>query len=665
MAESYSEKYEIIGQIGEGGGGIIYKAYHRGLRKFVVLKMIKGGFRKGIGSRIEVDILKNLKHPNLPQVYDFLTINGNLYTVMDFIPGKSFKEYLDQGCRFGQDEVLEWMTELAQTLDYLHTRKRPIIHCDIKPGNIMLQPDNRICLIDFNVSAGAEGNSVVTGYTRAYAPPEQVWAVTYNRTQPDPAKWMGIDGRSDIYSLGASIYHMLSGVYPAGHGSRNDGKKEPIVPIRKVVPGIRRDFAEIIMKCLEEDLDKRYQSARELVEALEKIRHPAWHRYLAAGLCAAAAVSVLAAVIFTRSRMRENRYEDLVAEEWACIESEKYDEAREAYKEAIRIFPDRIDAYYNQAVALHAQDLYKDTIDFIEDTILSDSSIYLGTNKDELYYLLGNSYENMRQYERASDCYRITIEANPQNADYYREYAITLAQSGRIEEARQATEDARNHDVDSVTLELVEGQILYRQGETQRAKELFREIIDKTDNSYIQMRAYLMLAECAEHPGEGMDPAYQEELQYLEEAREKLPLEFRTEVMKRLADTYIRLQSASGDNAYYLMAADVYKQMKSEGTASYNVLRKLARIYVNLKDFSKALQELEELRLDYGDKYITYRELAYTEGLRQDGLSADSRDYTDFCEYYEKAQRLYSLQTDQEPDEIMDLLKEKYESIKK
>ncbi len=144
--------YRLLEEIGSGGGGIVYKAYHERLQTYVVVKKMKEQVRGLLDGRVEVDILKNIKHTYLPRVYDFLQIGGEIYTVMDFIPGQSLDKVLKQNRRIPQELILKWMTQLAEALDYLHGRTPPVIHSDIKPSNIMVTPEGNICLIDFNIS---------------------------------------------------------------------------------------------------------------------------------------------------------------------------------------------------------------------------------------------------------------------------------------------------------------------------------------------------------------------------------------------------------------------------------------------------------------------------------------------------------------------------------
>ncbi len=159
-----------------GGGGVIYSGYHKRLNRRVVLKQIRAEHLDAIGSRRELDLLLDLKHTYLPQIFDFWEYANDVYTVMEFIEGKSLKEHLDAGRVFSEREVTRFAIQLAEVLAYLHNSPSHIVHADIKPANIMLTPGDNICLIDFNVSATGDGAEDTIGYTPGYAPPEQLYA---------------------------------------------------------------------------------------------------------------------------------------------------------------------------------------------------------------------------------------------------------------------------------------------------------------------------------------------------------------------------------------------------------------------------------------------------------------------------------------------------------
>ena len=202
------ETYEILGYLGSGSGGVIYKAYHKRLQKEVVLKKIKRKSRDARINRNEVDILKNLNHMYLPQVVDFFEENGEIYTAMSFIPGRSLKELMEERRQFSQRQLIRWAMQLCSALNYLHTQTPPIIHGDIKPANIMVTPRGDVCLIDFNVSFAVNGNTVL-GYTEGYASPEQYIIALDSREGRELPQYRVIDEKSDIYSTGATLFHLI------------------------------------------------------------------------------------------------------------------------------------------------------------------------------------------------------------------------------------------------------------------------------------------------------------------------------------------------------------------------------------------------------------------------------------------------------------------------
>lgn len=333
MAKVVASTYEILEEIGSGGGGIVYLAWHKRLGKKVVLKADKRKLTaKPETLRREVDTLKNLSHTYIPQVYDFVVEDDTVYTVMDYVEGESIDKPLKRGERFSQAQVVKWARQLLSALSYMHSRQpHGILHADIKPSNVMLTPEGDIRLIDFNISLmlGEEG-AVAVGRSYGFASPEH-YGLSYNgsgitqnsatssmqnrktETQmiepssspsysDQPKKKIVLDKRSDIYSLGATLYNMLTGRRP--EPSAVDVKP---ITAEEASPQV----AEIIMKAMAPDPDKRYQSADEMLWAFEHLwdndaRAKSLTRKKRSTWCIAAVIFVVGAfVAFTGLKQME------------------------------------------------------------------------------------------------------------------------------------------------------------------------------------------------------------------------------------------------------------------------------------------------------------------------------------------------------------------------
>lgn len=295
MSQIIASTYELIGQIGAGGGGNVYLANHLRLGKRVVLKADK---RKVTTRpellRREVDVLKELRHQYIPQVYDFFVEDDTVFTVMDFIDGESLDRFLKRGESFSQPQVIKWARQILEALSYLHSpthgdMQRGYVHSDIKPANIMLRPSGDICLIDFNISL-AIGEENIVGGSPGYASPEhygldysfssrtatiddgtdilddRTWTLVRNESslssKSSSKKIVVPDARSDIYSLGATLYHLLTGKKPA----RNATEVEPLSD-KEFSPLI----VKIINKAMNPNPDLRYQTANEMLEAFKRL----------------------------------------------------------------------------------------------------------------------------------------------------------------------------------------------------------------------------------------------------------------------------------------------------------------------------------------------------------------------------------------------------------
>lgn len=242
------EKYRVIAEIGHGGMSTVWLANHERLNMTVAIKEYhKAGISHRLVLRREADILKNLAHPGLPNIFDLFETNEMLLLVMTYIEGESLDQLLKRQGAQPQDRVIDWGKQLCSILGYLHSRTPSIIYADIKPSNIILRPDGQLVLVDFNTALNYKLDEPLA-FTFGYAAPE----LYSTRKQ--------IDVRTDIYSLGVMLYQLVTGETPT--------KTHAYKHIRQSDPSISVGLEQIIETCTQKNPDQRFQSVYELEHAL-------------------------------------------------------------------------------------------------------------------------------------------------------------------------------------------------------------------------------------------------------------------------------------------------------------------------------------------------------------------------------------------------------------
>lgn len=251
-------KYKILNKVGQGGMSVVYLAMNEKANKQWAIKEVRKDGVKDFelikqGLIVETDMLKKLSHPSLPSIVDVIEDDNTFLIVMDYIQGNPLSKTLEEYGAQSQENVVEWAKQLCDVLGYLHSRKPPIIYRDMKPANVMLKPDGSITLIDFGTAREYKSKNIADTTclgTIGYAAPEQFGGMGQT------------DARTDIYCLGATLYHLVTGMNPC----------EPpyeIRPIRQINPALSNGLEKIIMKCTQRDPDARYQSCAELMYDLE------------------------------------------------------------------------------------------------------------------------------------------------------------------------------------------------------------------------------------------------------------------------------------------------------------------------------------------------------------------------------------------------------------
>ena len=261
-------RYRIVRQLGQGGMGAVYEAIDQRLDTTVALKeTLFSDERLRKQFEREARLLARLHHPALPRVSDHFSEGDGQFLVMQFIPGDDLSEMMTRKrAPFPEDQVLTWADQLLDALDYLHTQDPQIVHRDIKPQNLKLTSRGQIILLDFGLAKGQAGeisrvttSASIFGYTPNYAPLEQIQA-------------LGTDSRSDLYSLGATLYHLITGVKPPDALTRAaalvNGQPDPLAPPSEANPALAPELDQVLAKAMAQGREQRYATASDMRKAL-------------------------------------------------------------------------------------------------------------------------------------------------------------------------------------------------------------------------------------------------------------------------------------------------------------------------------------------------------------------------------------------------------------
>ncbi|MBE5933931.1 MAG: serine/threonine protein kinase [Lachnospiraceae bacterium] len=437
-------KYEIWKEVGRGGMSIVYLARDNRLNKQWAVKEIKNDGSKSTktllkGLEREANILKNVDHPVLPRIVDIINQEGTIYVVMDFIEGTTIQDRLKKEGAQQQDLVIEWGLQLASALDYLHNMNPPVIYRDMKPSNVMIKPEGGVKLIDFGTAKEyiVENNADTTALgTRGYAAPEQF----------GDAQGRGIyktDARTDIYNLGATLYHIVTGKNPC----------EPpyeMRPIREWNPALSSGLEKIILKCTQPNPNDRYQNCSELMYALEHYTEldDAYKKKNKGKMAAFVATTVLTVAAGITSlvgysgmqKIKLDNYNSYVETGNDYRAEGNYIEAAEQYKKAFELDGSEAEAYekYIQVYIDASNEIREDgSVDLQLETGLNvvANRIKAGhdsVNKNDqvLYKLAITYFDELNDYKLASKYFNMIDPEDPdygELAQYYGSVSLLLS----------------------------------------------------------------------------------------------------------------------------------------------------------------------------------------------------------------------------------------------
>lgn len=598
--------YQIVREIGQGGTGIIYLAEHLRLNKKVVVKKVKEHFAGQVNGRAEVDILKHLHHSYLPQVYDFLILENSIYTVMEYIEGRDLQYYLDQNYTFPEETVRKWLMQLSDVLEYLHSRQPAILHSDIKPANIMITNTGNVCLIDFNISLDGENSKDIQGISPWYAAPEQ-----YERAQHilyGIQDHIVLDGRMDIYSLGATFYRVITGCLPSPTEDQSQILTYMDIPYSD---GLKA----IISRMIKQTPSKRYASAEKLRAALEDISKmdPMYRKlgYSQIGIAFCWILCVIAGCLCLYYGNWKN-----TVEKW-----------QKAYKELYLA----VESENEPVIVAGGTELLSDIT----------YRAYWDKNEDkkaEVLNIVGESYFRQEQYDEAADYYKEAWDLEKAESKYCESYVIALIRDGQLEKAKRAADSSEGkRALSQEKRNLISMEIAWMSGETEGAKEELTQLtgsLEETGNTETAVNAYLLLADIYTEKG-----MYADAVSILEEA---LQISGERDVRRQLGEAAYLAASESDQvwrNAYLLKSLESYEVLDQSDNPSYEDGLNLALVRRALGKYESSNEGLKKMLISYPEEYVlsmwmcyNYLDLAKEQGSYQNVLSDLKFRYQD-CRY--------------------------------
>ena len=448
--------YQVMNEIGSGGMGVVYLALHLRLEKYVVLKRLRNSVEDLHWLRNEVDILKSLHHPNLPQVYDFISYEGDLFTVIDYIHGYDFKYYLDNGYSFTENQLIKWLRQLAEVLCYLHNHVPPIYHMDIKPANIIVTQSMDICLIDFGISL--TGRYRVHGISAYYSSPEQYANAVYIESGREEL-CVELDGRTDIYSVGATFYHLMTHVRPNLH--------QPPPEITAYSLPYSDSLIRIVAKAMQYQPAGRFKNADAFRKAIMNIHRS--ERGYRLNLAAQIAASLIAGVMIVTGSLMV--IDDVRGSRLSVYESE-YNQFAELYRSGD----------YEGAIRL-GRELVNDK----NNKRLTDSR-----TRADIFHSMGDCYFNFEDYVNAAECYRFAYSiakdaGQLENEEiYYRDYAVALLYNNEAAAAQEVLSELNARHPDSFDTNVVLIRMHMEQpAEAEQYAKKALELADNADERYL------------------------------------------------------------------------------------------------------------------------------------------------------------------------------------
>lgn len=624
------DRYEVLKEIGRGGMSVVYLAMNNRLNKSVVVKDIRKRNNQNdsilINSLIvESNMLKKLDHSALPKIYDIIDDGaGDIYVVMDYIEGESLNQKLKREHVMTAKNVIEWAKQLTDVLNYLHTRKpHPIIYRDMKPDNIMLTPEGKIKLIDFGISREYKDESTTDTTnlgTRAFAAPEQIAGKQ-------------TDARTDIYSLGVTLYNLVTGK------SLNEEPFE-LKPIRYWNPTLPEGLEYIINKCTQGHPEDRYQNCEELAYDLENIdkltkeyRSKLYKKMTSFSVsCALLIFFIILTIVgyngINSDRLRE--YKKLINESDRLLIDGNHTEAIKILDDAItQVDSKKSEAYINLINIYINRKEVEAGLAKVEGYI---NDKYGDVNKnDEVLFKVAMTYLDTKNYPLALKYFQMVDVKKIPDAQYYKTLTTSLS-SMNVEYEELATDlekfnmycdELPNDDKKIANYNSLANIYTSYKGRIENANDKVIKIINSANEALISLDD------------------------------ERLDLRYEVEFTTKLAQAYhsrgINNKDKEAAREDLKESIEYYQKLLSmDGAEREDMLIKIGEVYSDLEDYPKAVEQLRLTIDKYPESIKAYVKLVNLLLDVEQGKSEELRNYTEAKKVYEKAKDINEISEDEE-----------------
>lgn len=625
-------KYKILGQIGKGGMGEVYLAENTSLGTKWAIKRIYKNPNSPINLMAEANLMKNLNHPSIVRIFDIVEDYYNIYIIEDYIEGTSLEKYVNNGQRFDEPTVIAWGKQICDALHYRHNQNPPIIYRDMKPSNLMIDQNWNVTIIDFGIAREfkeeSQGDTVGLG-TMGYAAPEQISGLSQS------------DGRTDIYSLGVTIYHLVTGHNP------NTPPYE-ILPIRQIDPTLSTGLEYIIQKCIQKNPDNRYQTVEELAFDLHHIYlfdHEYKRQVTARKLKVTASILGIGASIFLTVsgvtgifQARIDNYNSMITQGVELAEGRQYNDAIAVFEEAAVKISSEVQAYKEKAKLLLTMGEYDVCIQYIEKDAFGKNSAIL--DDEDILYILGTAYFENKDYRNAIIKFKKASELNNTSVPYLRDLAVSYARDEQIVKASEILSKIQERGMDEDTTWYVNAEIQSVKKEFSDAISSFEKTISVTKDEELRRKSFIAIAEIYKYNKNqlGID-AVDKQIAILERATTELQDKNNLVITEMLAEAYYDKGFNSADNKtqYYVKSIELFNHLIQSGYERPYIYRNIAILYQQINDYTNCEQVLSKMKELYPEDYTCYIQFALLYAEIENSKNVDNRDYSKTNEYYNLA----------------------------